>query len=177
MPIINTIQPQDATGELAQIYTMINVMRGKVSNSAQIYSSSPELLKQQVSFIKYYMNHKNLSTSLLASIRTLISDKNDCTYCVGFNSAMLINLLEWTPQEVEAMRINPNAAKLDDKEKAMLIFVLKAVRTPHDIVAHDVQNLRDLGYNDSDILDATNHGARMSAIDIIFDAFKIEKDF
>lgn len=43
--------------------------------------------------------------------------------------------------------------------------------------ATDVQALRELGYNDGEILDATNHGARMSAIDIIFDAFKIEKYF
>ena len=59
----------------------------------------------------------------------------------------------------------------------MLLFVLKAVRTLHDVNASDVQALRDIGYDDGDILDATNHGARMSAIDIIFDAFKIEKDF
>jgi hypothetical protein len=44
-------------------------------------------------------------------------------------------------------------------------------------IEDNVQALRDFGYNDGEILDATNHGARMSAIDIIFDAFKIEKDF
>lgn len=115
--------------------------------------------------------------ALLACIRTLVSDKNGCQYCVDFNASMLINMLGWTPKDVETMRANPNDAKLDAKEKAMLLFVLKAVRTPHDVTASDVQTLRALGYADGDILDATNHGARMSAIDIIFDAFKIEKDF
>lgn len=177
MPLINTVKPEDATGELAELYGKIQAMRGRVSNSAQIFSSSPELIKQQMSFIGYYMNHKVLSMPLLACIRTLISDKNNCQYCVDFNSSMLINMLGWTPKDVEAMRANPADAKLEDKEKAMLLFVLKAVRTPHAIEAQDVQALRDIGYNDSDILDATNHGARMSAIDIIFDAFKIEKDF
>jgi len=75
------------------------------------------------------------------------------------------------------MRSDPCNARLNDKEKAMLLFVLKAVRTPHDVNASDVQALRELGYNDGEILDATNHGARMSAVDIIFNAFKIEKDF
>ena len=178
MPLINTVKPVNATGELADLYGKIDAMRGRVSNSAQIFSASPELIKQQMAFIEYYMvKQKSLSMALLACIRTLISDKNNCQYCVDFNSGMLINMLGWTPKDVEAMRTNPNDAKLDAKEKAMLLFVLKAVRTPHDVNASDVQALRDLGYEDGAILDATNHGARMSAIDIIFDAFKIEKDF
>lgn len=177
MPIINTIKPENATGELAELYTQIKTMRGKIANSALLFSSSPNLLKQQMSFIRHYLNHDTLSMELLACIRTLVSDKNDCSYCVDFNSSMLINMLNWSPKDVVNMRANPNDAKLKDKEKAMLLFVLKAVRTPHDVEAADVQKLRDLGYNDADILDATNHGARMSAVDIIFDAFKIEKDF
>lgn len=178
MPLIQTIKPEDATGELAELYGNITAMRGRVSNSAQIFSASPELIKQQMSFIEYYMlKQKSLSMPLLASIRMLISDKNSCSYCVDMNTSILINMLGWTPKEVEAMRADPQNAKLDANEKAMLLFVLKAVRTPHDVNAHDVQKLRDLGYSDGEILDATNHGARMSAIDIIFDAFKIEKDF
>ena len=178
MPLIQTIKPEDATGELAELYGNITAMRGRVSNSAQIFSASPELIKQQMSFIEYYMlKQKSLSMPLLASIRMLISDKNSCSYCVDMNASILINMLGWTPKEVEAMRADPQNAKLDENEKAMLLFVLKAVRTPHDVNAHDVQKLRDLGYSDGEILDATNHGARMSAIDIIFDAFKIEKDF
>lgn len=177
MPLINTIKPENATGELAELYEQIKGMRGRIANSAQLFSASPGLLKQQMSFIGHYLNHKSLSTALLACIRMLISDKNSCSYCIDFNASMLINLLGWTPKEIEAMRANPSNAKLNEKEKAMLLFVLKAVRTPHDINANDVQKLRDLGYDDGDILDATNHGARMGAIDVIFDAFKIEKDF
>ena len=178
MPLITTISPENATGELAEIYTKIKTMRGQVSHSAQLFSISPELLKQQMSFIEYYMvNQKALSMPLLAAIRMLISDKNNCSYCVDWNASILINMLGWTPKEVEAMRANPNDAKLDEKEKAMLLFVLKAVRTPHDVTKEDVDALRKKGYHDNEILDATNHGARMLAVDVIFDAFKIEKDF
>ena len=36
MPLINTVKPEDATGELAELYGKIQAMRGRVSNSAQI---------------------------------------------------------------------------------------------------------------------------------------------
>ena len=177
MTLIHTVKPEDATGELAEIYQKVEAVRGRVFNSVQLLSASPELLKQQMSFIEYYMlKQKELSMALLAAIRMLVSDKNNCTYCVDYNASLLINMLGWTPKEIEAMRANPADAKLDDKEKAMLLFVLKAVRTPHDVSALDVQKVRDCGYSDGAILDGVNHGARMSAMDIIFDVFKIEKE-
>jgi hypothetical protein len=55
MPLINTVKPENATGELAELYGKITAMRGRVSNSTQIFSASPELIKQQMSFIEYYM--------------------------------------------------------------------------------------------------------------------------
>jgi uncharacterized peroxidase-related enzyme len=178
MPLITTVKPENATGELAKLYEKIQAMRGRVSNTAQLFSASPELLKQQMAFVEYYMlNQKSLSMPLLACMRMLISDKNNCTYCIDFNASILINMLGWAPKEVEAARANSQDAKLEEKEKAMLLFVLKAVRTPHEVNALDVQSLRDIGYSDGEILDATGHGAKMVALDIIFDAFKIEKDF
>ena len=66
MPLIHTIQPQDASGELAKIYEIITSMRGTVGNNAKLFSVSPELLSQQMDFIKFYMNHPTLSMPLLA---------------------------------------------------------------------------------------------------------------
>jgi len=66
---------------------------------------------------------------------------------------------------------------LADKDKAMLLLVLKAVSTPEAVNAADLQKLRDLGWSDGDILDAVSHGARNKAADIIFNTFKIENDF
>jgi|GEM_PF-6489900 len=45
MPLINTIKPEDATGELAALYDQIKTMRGRVGNNAQLFSSSPGLFK------------------------------------------------------------------------------------------------------------------------------------
>lgn len=177
MPLIATVNPEEATGDVAKVYSHIEKIRGKVTENAKLFSSSPELLKQLMSFIGYYAEQKDLSPQLLACTRMLVSDKNGCTYCIDFNASMLINTFAWLPKEVEATRQNPMNAKLDDKEKAMLLFVLKSVKTPREVCTEDVQKLRDLGYSDKVILDAVYLGAKMSAIDIIFDTFKIEQEF
>jgi uncharacterized peroxidase-related enzyme len=177
MPLIKTISPEQATGELAAIYEQITQMRGKVGNNAKLLSSSPDILRQHMDFIGYYMAHKTLSMSLLASIRIFVSTEAGCAFCVDFNTGMLINMLGWTPDQVATMKANIDDAPFETKDKAMLKFSVNAVKNPHQVSADDMDALRLLGWSDGDILDAVNHGARMQATDILFNVFKIEKDF
>lgn len=177
MSIISTVTPEQADGKVAEAYGQIQQMMGRVPNAFQIYSSSPALLEQHLQQIVYYMQHPTLSFPLLAMVRMLVSQHNDCQYCVGFNEGMLMQRAGLTPEQVAATKRNPAEAPLPDKDKAMLLFVLKATQTPHMVEKNDLDQLRALGWSDGDIMDAVYHGARNAAVDIVFNAFKIENDF
>lgn len=176
MPLIQTIAPEEATGELAKLYKIIEAMRGSVGNNAKLFSISPELLRQQMDFIRFYMNHPTLSLPLLAAIRIMVSSGEECQFCIDYNTGMLINLAGWTFDQVTAMRNDPNSANLPEREIAMLNLAIKAIRNAHGISANDLDTLREMGWSDSDILDAVNHATRMLATDIIFNTFKIENN-
>lgn len=176
MALIKTIKPEEATGELAEIYAKVAAIRGRVPNSSQIWSVSPEQLKQQLSFIGYYMGHKTLSAPFLAAIRILVSTSTDCVYCVDFNSAMMVNMFGWSADDVAELKQNGKSEKLSEKENAILSFVVKSVKACKKADEAELNALRGMGWEDSDILDALQHGARMSAIDIIFNTFDIEND-
>lgn len=176
MPLIQTIESSEATGELAKLYKIIEAMRGSVGNNAKLFSVSPELLRQQMDFIRFYMNHPTLSLPLLAAIRIMVSSGEECQFCIDFNTGMLINLAGWTFEQVTAMRNDPNAANLPEREIAMLNLAIKAIRNAHGVSANDLDTLREMGWSDSDILEAVNHATRMLATDIIFNTFKIENN-
>lgn len=176
MALIKTIKPENASGELAEIYGQIKALRGRVPNSSQIWSISPEQLKQQLAFIGYYMNHKTLPAPLLACIRVLVSSETSCKYCVDFNSAMLINMMGWSADEVAELKTSGKSGKFSEKENKMLTFAVKSVKNSTKADVNELNALRALGWEDADILDALQHGARMSAIDIIFNTFDIEND-
>jgi len=176
MPLIQTIAPEEAKGELAKLYNTIETMRGSVGNNAKMFSVSPELLRQQMDFIKFYMNHPTLSMPLLAAIRIMVSSGEECQFCIDYNTGMLINLAGWTFDQVAKMRKDPNTANLPEREIAMLLLAIKAVRNAHGVNANDLDTLREMGWSDSDILDAVNHATRMLATDIIFNTFKIENN-
>lgn len=177
MTLIQTVSPETATGDVAAIYEQIKARFGFVPAVMQMRSASPVLLRLMLEGQAYYMQHPTLSGALLACIRMLVSQRNQCAYCIDLNTGLLINMFGWTPKQVEEVRADAGAANLSEKERAMLRFVVNGVADPMAVRAVDIDALRALGWSDADILDGLNHGAVMSASDILINAFKVERDF
>lgn len=177
MSLLQTVAPQLAQGQVAKVYGEIEQAMGFVPNAMQIFSSSPAVLEMRWQNIGYYMQHPTLSFPLLAMVRMLVSQENECEYCVGLNAAMLINKVGLTPDEVAAIKKNPANAPLDEKDKAMLQLVLKATKAPKTVSKDDLDKLRDLGWSDGEIVDAVHHGAANISADVVFNTFKIINDF
>jgi len=176
MPLIQTVSPAQAQGQVAEIYRQIESALGRVPNAFQLYSSNPALLALQWSQVAYYLGHPSLSFPLLGCIRMLVSQHNKCDYCIDFNAAMLMEHAGFTTEQIADAKWDPAATPLPAKDLAMLLFVLKATRLPQAVNPGDIEALREMGWSDGDILDATTHGARNMAADVVFNAFKIEQD-
>ncbi|MHB1083730.1 MAG: carboxymuconolactone decarboxylase family protein [Thiobacillus sp.] len=177
MSILQTVTPESATGEVAEIYAQIKSAWGNVPTAIQVYSSNPFLLKHQWEYYGSIMQHPSLSMPLTTCIRMLVSQGGNCSYCIDMNAGMLINMAGWTPDQVAATRADFNNSPLSPKEKTLLGLVLKMTRDSNSVSPADLQAARDAGWSDGDILDAVNHGARMVAGDIIINGFKVERDF
>jgi uncharacterized peroxidase-related enzyme len=177
MSILQTVTPESATGEVAEIYAQIKQAWGHVPTAIQAFSANPFLLKHQWEYYSSVMQHPTLTFPMTATIRMLVSQAGHCAYCIDMNAGMLINMAGWTPEQVAATRADFNNSPLSAKEKTLLGLVLQATRDSNSVSAADLQVARDAGWSDSDILDAVNHGARMVAADIIINGFKVERDF
>ena len=175
MSLLNLIEKDDATGRVAEIYeTMIKNM-GFIPNAFKVYSPSEFVLDKQFANLGHYMRHKTLGGKLLAFIRLLVSEQEQCAYCVGMNSGILLQY-GVLPEMLAGIKQDPSTAPLDEKELAMLLFVLNVVKNSNGIVQDDVDKLRNLGWSDTDILEAAYHGTSQIGADKIFNAFKIESD-
>ena len=177
MSTLSTIAPQEATGRVAEIYDQVQKGFGRVPNALQLFSVSPHQLEMQWQHLGYYSQHPTLGYPLLATMRMLISLDGNCQYCVGANESGLIHRAGFTPEQTAATKKNPADAPLSEKEKAMLLFVLKAMRDSNSIRREDLASLRALGWTDQDLFDGLNHAARHAAVDVLFNAFQVEQDF
>ncbi len=175
MALLNLIEKDQATGRVAEIYENTSNTLGFIPNAFKVFSPSAHLLENQINNLGYYMRHKTLSGKLLAFIRLLVSEQEQCKYCIGTNSGILLQY-GVLPEAIAEIKLDPSKAPLEKNEMAMLLFVLKVIKNSNSIEQPDVDALRNLGWNDTEILEATYHGASQVASDKIFNAFKIGMD-
>lgn len=175
MSLIKLVEPEEATGRVAEIYeTMTNTM-GFIPNAFKVFSPSEYVLDKQFSNLGYFMRHKTLGGKLLAFIRLLVSEEEQCKYCVGMNTGLLMQYGVLPDMQAEIKK-DISKAPLEVHELALLQFVLKVVKASNSVEQSDIDKLKDLGWSDSDIMDATYHGTSQVSADKIFNAFKIEAE-
>jgi alkylhydroperoxidase family enzyme len=170
MFILNHVQPEEATGKVAEAYGVFPPGM-PVSEPMQMMSASPDLAFLQSNVIRYFRSQEKLDLGLLATIRYLVASEYDYPYCINFNAGLLQQAGGMSPADLENMRAHPEKAPLEEAQKELVLFVLKAVKTPEKVTKADVEKLRQLGWNDQNIFDATYLGSFMVALSLMFKAF------
>lgn len=162
-------------GEVRELLSGVKQAFGFIPNATRLLAVSPHVLASELNAIDYFQRHPDLSPALLAMIRLLVSHQADCRYCIDMNSAMLIQA-GFSLEAIQSARDNPATAPLPPREKALLLFVLSAVKEPRSTTASDLQGLRDQGWSDQAIFDALYQGAHMLTIDTLFETFRVPSD-
>jgi alkylhydroperoxidase family enzyme len=80
-----------------------------------------------------------------------------------------------TEDDIQKIEKDPLQAPLEDNEREMAAFVMKAIKTPDAVVKEDVDRLHDLGWKDSDIMDALAHATNMVGSSILMKTFKMDQ--
>ncbi len=173
MALIKTVPPREAEGAVKEAYSLFDKLGIEPPLPFRMMSASPGIMSIQAEMAAYFMNHPTLEFPLLAHIRLLVAHGENFPYCVDFNQELLKNLAGLKGDRIEAIKADPEQAALDAKSKAMLLFVLKAVRDPATTGRRDVDALHELGWTDSDIFDAVQQGMMMVATGLSLQAFKM----
>ncbi len=176
-PLINVVEPSDAGGDVAAVYGEMQAAWEMIPNPMKLYGTIPALLRHRWEGFKVMAEYEAISPMFLTFLRMLVSQAHDCDYCIGLNEGMLIGMFGLPAEQVMATKANPEDAPLDDKDKALLLFALKASTAPMTTSKEDMAALRALGWSDADIFFAVNYAADMVASDILINAFQVARDY
>jgi alkylhydroperoxidase family enzyme len=174
MPLIKTVPPEQAQGTIKEAYEMFMQNIGLIPKPMEMMSASPALFELQLRRIEYLSQHPKLSFPLLAHIRYLVARDLDYPYCTDFNR-MILKKQGLGDDDIQRMEADPTQALLEDGERAVLAFVVKAVKTPAEVAPEEIDNLRDLGFEDRDIMDALAQGVSMIDHAIMMQVFQMEQ--
>jgi hypothetical protein len=175
MALINTVSPEKAEGSIKEAYEMFMKNIGIIPKPMEMMSVSPALFDLQFQRIRYFSKHPTLSFSLLAHIRYLVAHNLKYGFCTDFNRHIL-KKQGLGDDDIRRMEIDPSQSLLEDDERAMLAFVVKAVQTPGSVSADDVKKLKNLGWEDKDMVDALSQGVSMIDHSIMMQVFQIDQN-
>ncbi|MDX9788910.1 MAG: hypothetical protein RBT11_19195 [Desulfobacterales bacterium] len=160
MALINTVSPEQAEGTIKEAYDMFMKNLGVIPKPLEMMSASPAIFDLQLQRIKYYTDHPTLSFALLSHIRYLVSRNLNYSFCTDFNKHIL-KKQGLKDDDILQMEADPTKSLLEEKESAMLAFVVKAVRAPGSVGGGEIKRLKEMGWEDRDLVDALAHGVNM----------------
>ena len=174
MALIKTVPHEQADGVIKQGYDMFLKNIGTIPKPMEMMSASPALFEFQLQKIGYYSKHPTLSFALLAHIRYLAAHSLNYKFCMDFNK-LVLKKIGLGDDDIKAMEEDTSKSLLEEKDNAMLCFVIKAMKAPDSVTKEDIDRLKGLGWEDRDILDALAQGVSMIDHSIMMQAFQIDQ--
>lgn len=172
MARIPLIDPENATGDLANTFAEIKSHSGKVGNIWRALGNNPRMLKAVWDRRQSAMEGDALSLTTKESIALAVSEANACKYCVTNHSAALSRLGEST-ERIEEIRQHKGR---DEAEQAIIDFSVKASTDPHSITDDQYESLHTLGYSDEAIFEAVGVATHYTAVNRFLDTFVVDLD-
>lgn len=175
MALITTVPKEEAKDVIKEGYEMFMERIGIIPKPMEMMSVSPSLFEIQLRRIHYFASHPKLSFSLLAHIRYLVAHNLEYRFCMDFNKHILKKQgLE--EGDIRKMEEDPSQSLLEENESAMLAFVIKSVKAPSSVNGEDIQKLKELGWEERDMVDALAQGVSMIDHSIMMQVFQIDQN-
>ena len=159
MAFINVIEPDRASGRLKKIYERIQAPDGQVDSVLQIHSLRPHTLEGHMAIYKAVLHHCNnrLPEWYLEAIGVLVSRLNGCKYCASHHAEGLKRLLQAETLDfnsyILSLENNEPGEPFTRREQLGLAYARKLTQVPGQIESADIDDLRNAGFDDGEILE------------------------
>lgn len=158
MTWIDTIPYEEARGSLRDLYDRIKGPDNNVDNIMLAQSLRPHTIEGHMALYKYVLHHprNTLPKAYLETIGVYVSMLNRCEYCVQHHFTGLQRLLKDKERGAAiraALEANDPASVFEDRDLAGLLYAEKLTRNPAAMHRGDVAALRDVGFDDGEILE------------------------
>lgn len=148
MPRIKSINKEEASAELKQVYETLEKKMGKVINIFQGMGNSLETLKGFLS-LSEQANHTSIPPKLRELIALVVGQSNNCQYCLSAHTSVAKGL---GIGESDILKARQGDSQ-NPKENAILKFVKQIIDKKAHLSDADVSELKKAGVSDKEIVE------------------------
>lgn len=155
MPFIEVIQPEDAEGELKEIYEDLVEKRGKLAEVHKIQSLNPESITHHMDLYMTLLFGKSpLKRYRREMMAVVVSAANNCKYCRLHHGEALNHY--WKDEEkVQQLGKDYQELDLSAEDRLLCDLARDLTEKPAGISSQRIEELKEQGFGDRAILDAT----------------------
>lgn len=168
--------PDESTvdGDVADWYARQRTAWGYLPNYALAFATRPDVAEAWNTLngaVRGHMDRRRYELATIAAARVYRS-----TYCTVAHSMFLRDDCG-DDATMRAVAADPEGASLSATDRAVVNFATRVAEDAASISADDVQNLRDHGLSDSEILDIVFAAAARAFFTKVLDAVGAQPDF
>ena len=156
MPHIDVVQPENATGELKEIYDGLIKSRGKIAEVHKIQSLNPKSITDHMDlYMTIMFGNSPLKRVQREMLGVIVSRANDCEYCQVHHLEAVNNFWK-SEKRSNQLREDYHNADLSEADLVLCDYAWHLTKTPG--LANDevmTSPLKKAGLEDRAILDAT----------------------
>jgi uncharacterized peroxidase-related enzyme len=152
MTRLHTLALSDATGHAAQLFSAVKSAVGKVPNSYINIGSNSPIALEAVLNLESSIKKSSLSPRDIEVVKLVVSEATGCDYCLAAHTLMG-KKLGLSREAILALRqARPSG---DARNDALAQFTLGLVTTTGTVRAAAVDAIKQAGFTDAQIVDAT----------------------
>ena len=174
---IKTVEPADATGEMAAIYDAEMASMGRVMEASQCWSARPDMLVPIENLLHQMRDGFSLGLLNFRLITFIAARYVPSSYCSHVYFKSLCGML--SREQALAIQADYRNAGLSEQQVAMLAYAEQITRDASKITATDIEKLRRVGFTDLNIADIALAASFRNFLSRYFDAVgaSVEPDF
>lgn len=173
MTFIDTIPEEQAPANVKQMYEENTAEMGYLPNYVQLFSLRPQVLQAWGNFLDVL--HRDMSSRRYELVTLAAARALGSTYCMLAHGSVALKDL-FSTEQLTRIAQDYHAADLTPAEVAMMAFAEQIVRDATAITQNDIDNLRQHGFSDIEIIEITTTAAARCFFSKTLDALGAEPD-
>ena len=155
---IKTVEPENATGLLKDLYEEVTTPHGTVDNVMKAHSLRPHTMAGHLAIYRSVLHSDDnvLPLWFLEAVAVYTSLTNKCDYSVAHHFTNVRGLLkdeDRAAKMYEALAVGEPERLFEGRELALLRYARKLTASPGEVDEQDIAEARNAGADDGEILE------------------------
>lgn len=163
MALLDYVTEEDASGAARDYYERRSGQSGspgryddiRDEKGRSLYNelrlNNPEVVAAQDEYSRRLLRSGIVDENLYEIVMVAVAQANECDYCAGSHRENLDLLLEMD-EKVIASVAEGNFDSLPERERIVAEFASRCIEDPHRVSEADIDGLRDVGFDDADVI-------------------------